>query len=93
MRRFLESGRLLLADDMGLGKTTQAIAACHTLFRAGKVRRGVLIVPAALKPQWLREWQETTAIPATIVDGSPKERAAIYRSLGRGFLVTGALGI
>jgi SNF2 family DNA or RNA helicase len=49
--RFLVRGRLLLADDMGLGKTAQAIAACHALWHTGRVRRGLLVVPAALKPQ------------------------------------------
>jgi hypothetical protein len=46
--RFLMRGRLLLADDMGLGKTAQAIAACHALWHTGRVRRGLLVVPAPL---------------------------------------------
>ena len=77
--RFLGAGRLLLADDMGLGKTVQAIAACHALFAKGKVRRGLLIVPAALKPQWLREWQLFSDAPVAVVDGPPAERRAAYR--------------
>jgi len=89
VKRFIRSGRLLLADDMGLGKTTQAVAACHALFRAGKVRRGLVIVPASLKPQWLREWQETTSVPAAIVDGTPDERVRQYRNLDCGFLILG----
>jgi len=89
VQRFFESGRLLLADDMGLGKTTQAIAACHALFRAGEVRRGLLIVPASLKSQWLREWEETTDTPARIVEGRPEERSRIYRGLRAGFLILG----
>src|SRR5579885_1334518 len=56
VRRFLAEGRLLLADDMGLGKTAQAIAACGVLWRSGRVRRGIVIAPASLKPQWAREW-------------------------------------
>jgi SNF2-related domain/Helicase conserved C-terminal domain len=87
--RFLDSGRLLLADDMGLGKTTQAIACCHALYHSKSVGRGLLVVPAALKLQWLREWEDTTDVPAAIVDGRPDERAAQYRSLGRGFLILG----
>ncbi len=87
--RFFESGRLLLADDMGLGKTTQAIASCHALFRAGAVKRGLLIVPASLKSQWLREWQETTDTPARVVEGSPAERARTYQGLRAGFLILG----
>src|SRR5690606_31146568 len=78
VERCLRAGRLLLADDMGLGKTTQAIATCHALFKAGRVRRGLVIVPASLKPQWLREWQDTTAVPARVVDGTPEERRRQY---------------
>ncbi len=84
VRRFLERGRLLLADDMGLGKTAQAIAACHVLVRSGRARRGLVIVPAPLKPQWLREWQRFSDIPLVAVDGPPDERAATVRRARRG---------
>jgi SNF2 domain-containing protein/helicase-like protein len=87
VERFLVRGRLLLADDMGLGKTAQAIAACHALWRAGRVRRGLLVVPAALKPQWLREWQLFTDAPAAVVDGNPAERRAAFHACRRGFLL------
>ena len=87
--RVLQAGRLLLADDMGLGKTTQAIAACHALWRAKRVRKGLVIAPASLKPQWLREWQETTSVPIRLVEGSPEERRRIYREHRTGFLVVG----
>lgn len=87
VERFLMSGRLLLADDMGLGKTAQAIAACHALWHTGNVRRGLLIVPAALKPQWLREWQAFTDAPATLVDGTPSQRRAAFKACRRGFLL------
>ncbi len=87
VRRFLENGRLLLADDMGLGKTMQAIAACHALWQAHLVRRGLLIVPAALKSQWLREWQRATDLPVVIVEGTQRERLQIYRRHERGFLI------
>lgn len=85
--RFLETGRLLLGDDMGLGKTTQAVAACHALTNAGHVRRGLVITPASLKWQWLREWQSVTDVPASIVEGSPAERHRMYRELRDGFLI------
>ena len=85
--RLLTTGRLLLADDMGLGKTAQATAACHALWTAGRVQRGLLIVPASLKPQWLREWQLFTDAPAAIVEGGPAQRRAAYRAQRRGFLI------
>jgi hypothetical protein len=85
--RFFARGRLLLADDMGLGKTAQAIAACHALWRTGRIRRGLIIVPAALKLQWLREWDLFTDAPAAVVEGAPPQRRAAFEACGRGFLV------
>ncbi|HEY5619564.1 MAG TPA: DEAD/DEAH box helicase [Vicinamibacterales bacterium] len=85
--RFFVRGRLLLADDMGLGKTAQAIAACHALWHTGRVRRGLLVVPAALKPQWLREWQLFTDAPAAVIDGTPGQRRAVFEGCRRGFLL------
>jgi superfamily II DNA or RNA helicase len=87
VRRFLERGRLLLADDMGLGKTAQAIAACHVLVASGRVTRGLIVVPAPLKPQWLREWQRFTDVPLILVDGSPAERARTVRRAGPAVLL------
>jgi hypothetical protein len=87
VERFLVRGRLLLADDMGLGKTAQAIAACHALWSTGHVRRGLLVVPAPLKPQWIREWQLFTDTPASIVEGTAAQRRAAFAGCRRGFLV------
>ncbi len=87
VRRFFTEGRLLLADDMGLGKTAQAIAACHALWRTGKVRRGLIVVPASLKPQWHREWMAFSDTPVEVVGGSPENRRAVYRAQRRGFLI------
>jgi superfamily II DNA or RNA helicase len=87
VQRMLAQGRLLLADDMGLGKTVQAIAACHALYRTGKVRRGFLIVPASLKAQWLREWKLFSNVPVRIVEGRPDERQGIYQETRTGFLI------
>src|SRR5712691_10403439 len=72
---------------MGLGKTAQAIAACHALWHTGRVRRGLLVVPAALKPQWLREWRLFTDAPAAVIDGNPGQRRAAFDACRRGFLV------
>jgi superfamily II DNA or RNA helicase len=87
VRRFLAEGRLLLADDMGLGKTAQAIATCTVLWRSGRVRRGIIIAPASLKPQWAREWAVFSDLPIEVVDGSPEDRKALYASKKDGFLI------
>jgi len=87
VQRFLSEGHLLLADDMGLGKTIQAIAACHVLWHGGLLKRGLLIVPASLKSQWLREWQGFSDVDVKVVEGGPSERKQIYTSFHRGFLI------
>jgi superfamily II DNA or RNA helicase len=87
VERFLTAGRLLLADDMGLGKTAQAITCCDVLRRTGRIRRGLIIAPASLKPQWAREWQVFSDLPVQVVDGSPDERQAAYAKRKEGFLI------
>ncbi len=87
VQRFLGSGRLLLADDMGLGKTAQAIASCDMLWRSGRVKRGLIIAPASLKPQWAREWAVFSDLPIEIVNGSPAERKALYATRKEGFFI------
>lgn len=76
--RFLACGRLLLADDMGLGKTAQAIACAHVLQATGRIRRGLIIAPASLKPQWAREWAGFTDATIEVVEGTPAERRVFY---------------
>lgn len=85
--RFFETGRLLLGDDMGLGKTAQSIAISHVLVSSKRVKKVLVVVPASLKGQWLREWQVFTDIPAEIVDGRPEERKAIYNKTKSGVLI------
>ncbi|HMB05434.1 MAG TPA: DEAD/DEAH box helicase [Isosphaeraceae bacterium] len=87
VERFLAEGRLLLADDMGLGKTAQAIAAADILWRARRIRRGLIIAPASLKPQWAREWALFSDLPVLVVDGMPAERQALYDAHGAGFFI------
>ena len=85
--QFLAEGQLLLADDMGLGKTAQAIASCDILWRTKRIRRGLIIAPASLKPQWAREWASFSDLPIAVVDGSPAERRAIYESHRSGIFI------
>lgn len=48
-----------------------------------------LIVPAALKSQWRREWESTSDVPIMQVEGSQTERTHLYAQMKRGFLLIG----
>jgi hypothetical protein len=85
--KFLATGRLLLADDMGLGKTIQAAAIAHVLDQGGLAARTLVIAPASLKSQWVREWRSATAVPIQEVDGSLPTRHDLYASTKGGALV------
>jgi hypothetical protein len=51
----LDVERVLFADEMGLGKTVQALAWLEILFQRADSGRALIIVPASLKYNWLRE--------------------------------------
>ncbi len=87
VRTFLATGRMLLADDMGLGKTIQAAAIAHLLVESGRISRVLIIAPASLKSQWVREWRKATPVPIEDVEGGPAQRAEQYASTTTGALV------
>lgn len=47
----------ILADDMGLGKTLQACAFVAGLLRGGAVTRVLILAPATILPNWVREFE------------------------------------
>ena len=70
----------LLADEMGLGKTVQtAVAVGLLLSGRSDIRRVLIVAPASLTTNWLREinlW--TPAVAVRQVQGSARDREAYY---------------
>jgi SNF2 family DNA or RNA helicase len=80
IRLLLDRDRLLLADEMGLGKTIQAIAAIRLLARRGQISTCLVVVPAAVLSQWLRELERwAPELRSCALRGPAAERAAQWR--------------
>lgn len=68
--RALEMPRvaLMLADAVGLGKTIQAGMVMRELMLRRRIRRVLVLCPAALRTQWRDEMEEKFALPFQVVD-------------------------
>ncbi|WP_310549895.1 DEAD/DEAH box helicase [Paenibacillus glufosinatiresistens] len=58
------SGRAILADEVGLGKTIEAGLVLKEYLVRGLVTRALILVPASLVLQWVRELNAKFGIPA-----------------------------
>lgn len=78
----LTQGRVLLGDEMGLGKTVQALAAIAHLAALGD-RHFLVVCPAGVLVNWLREIQARTTLPAHRLHGPDRAGAtARWRTEG-----------
>ncbi len=81
LRRYQEWGvkyalhqqNMLLGDEMGLGKTVQAIAAMVSLRNAGATHF-IVVCPASVLANWIREVTKMSTLPVIKVHGSDKEK-------------------
>ena len=77
--KMVDRGQILLAMVMGAGKTPTTLSAVEHLLDVGDIDRVIVIVPSSLKYQWLREIKKFTTSRAVVIDGTPKEREALWR--------------
>jgi superfamily II DNA or RNA helicase len=59
---------LLLADDVGLGKTIEAGLILAELIRKRRIRKVLIITPAALRSQWQGEMEDKFSLGFDIID-------------------------
>lgn len=71
---------LLLADDVGLGKTVEAGLILAELIRKRRIRRVLIITPAALRTQWQQEMEEKFSLGFDIVDKAATHK--LQREMG-----------
>ena len=79
---------VLIGDEMGLGKTLQAISLGllkKDIFGFSKI---LVITLASLKEQWKREIEKFSHEKATIIEGSPFQRKALYQGDTHLFKIT-----
>lgn len=75
----VDRGQMLLGMVMGAGKTPTTLGAIEALHEEGEVDRCLVVVPASLKFQWLREIGKFTDAKATVIDGTKSKRDAQWR--------------
>lgn len=71
---------LLLADDVGLGKTIEAGLILTELLLRRRIRKVLIISPAALRKQWQQEMKSKFSLSFDIVDRS--ETNALQKRMG-----------
>ncbi|MCM1982071.1 SNF2-related protein [Lyngbya confervoides] len=71
---------LMLADDVGLGKTVEAGLILSELLLRRRIRRVLILCPAALRKQWQQEMQDKFALSFDVIDRS--QTHALQKRLG-----------
>jgi superfamily II DNA or RNA helicase/predicted nucleotidyltransferase len=71
---------LMLADAVGLGKTIQAGMVMRELMLRRRIRRVLILCPAALRTQWREEMDDKFCLPFEIVDRA--ETIRLQREIG-----------
>lgn len=79
---------VLIGDEMGLGKTLQAISMGILKKEIFGFSRILVITLASLKEQWKREIEKFSLEKATIIEGGPLQRKAIYQKDPHLFKIT-----
>lgn len=66
--------KTILGDEMGLGKTIQALAAMVHLSRTEEISRFLVVAPASILGNWLREIHTRTLLSGYLMHGSQRHK-------------------
>ncbi|KON72972.1 hypothetical protein M768_20510 [Cellulosimicrobium cellulans F16] len=84
----LAQRRVVLGDEMGLGKTVQAVAVVAHLV-AGGATHALVVCPASVLENWVRELRAHASLPVHAVHGEDREEVATaWRAAGGVAVVT-----
>jgi SNF2 family DNA or RNA helicase len=75
--KMVRQRKILVAYEMGLGKTPMTIAALERL----RPKRTIVLCLASLKYQWQKEIHKFSDKKALVIDGTPAQRMAQYKSV------------
>ena len=73
-------GRAILADEMGLGKTLQSLK--YLIYHREECLPCVIVCPAHLKENWLREIEMHIGMSAEILEGQKPYPITLFRNQG-----------
>lgn len=86
-RFIVRQQRVIIGDEMGLGKTIEALAAIAHLTRTGHGHT-LVICPAAVVANWIREIESKSALTAHRLHGADRDEAAASWQREGGVAVT-----
>ena len=85
----IEHSAALLGDEMGLGKTVQAITACRSLFRQGKIKTACVICPKAVLSNWERELGKwSPELRVVKLEGNKQKREVLWMAPAHVYVCT-----
>ena len=73
-RFIVRQRKVIIGDEMGLGKTIEALAAIAHLTQA-RQRHTLVVCPAAVVANWIREIESKTSITAHRLHGAERDTA------------------
>lgn len=83
----LQNPACALLDEMGCGKSFQIASSVAMLLQNNSIDRCLIVAPKSLVKTWQEEMRLATAIPFTVIEGSPAQRTKLLQSQNPIFII------